>query len=41
MLTPIADCEKEDWKLSAGDYFYTNTLNRLTNQQISLVFNFE
>ena len=41
MLTPTADCEKEDWKLPAGDYFYTDALSRLTNQQISLVFNFE
>jgi hypothetical protein len=41
MLTPTDDCEKEDWKLPAGDYFYTNALSRLTNQQISLVFNFE
>ena len=41
MLTPTADCEKEEWKLPAGDYFYTDALSRLTNQQISLVFNFE
>lgn len=41
VLTPIADCEKEEWKLPAGDFFYTNALSRLTNQQISLVFNFE
>ncbi len=41
VLTPTADCEKEDWKLPAGDFFYTDALSRLTNQQISLVFNFE
>lgn len=41
VLTPISDYEKEQWKISADDYFYTNALSRLTNQQISLVFNFE
>ena len=41
VLTPTADCEKEEWKLPAGDFFYTDALSRLTNQQISLVFNFE
>lgn len=41
MLTPIADREEEDGNLSEKDYFYTNALSRLTNQQISLVFNFE
>lgn len=41
VLTPTADCENVDWKLPAGDYFYTDALSKLTNQQISLVFNFE
>ena len=41
MLTPTDDCEKEDWNLSEDDKFYTDALSRLTNQQISLVFNFE
>lgn len=41
VLTPIADAEKEDWKLPAGDFFYTDALSKLTNQQISLIFNFE
>lgn len=41
VLTPTTDCEKEEWKLPAGDYFYTDALARLTNQQISVVFNFE
>lgn len=41
VLTPIADAEKEDWKLPAGDSFYTDAISKLTNQQISLVFNFE
>lgn len=41
VLTPIADCEKEKWLLPKGDFFYTDALSRLTNQQISLVFNFE
>lgn len=41
VLTPTADCEKMDWKLPAGDFFYTDALSRLTNQQISLIFNFE
>jgi len=41
VLTPTSDCEKEEWKLPAADYFYTDALSRLTNQQISLIFNFE
>lgn len=41
VLTPIADAEKEDWNLPAGDSFYTDALSKLTNQQISLIFNFE
>lgn len=41
VLTPTKDCEKLDWKLPAGDFFYTDALSRLTNQQISLIFNFE
>lgn len=41
VLTPTADCEKEEWKLPEGDYFYTDAISRLTNQQISLIFNFE
>lgn len=41
VLTPTSDCEKEDWKLPAGDFFYTDALSTLTNQQISLIFNFE
>ena len=41
VLTPTKDCEKMDWKLPAGDFFYTDALSRLTNQQISLIFNFE
>jgi len=41
MLTPTSDSQKEEWPLSAEDYFYTDALSRLTNQQISLIFNFE
>lgn len=41
VLTPTSDCEKEDWKLPAADFFYTDALSKLTNQQISLIFNFE
>ena len=41
VLTPIADAEKEDWNLPEGDLFYTDALSKLTNQQISLIFNFE
>lgn len=41
VLTPTVDYEKEEWKLPAGDFFYTDALSRLTNQQISLIFNFE
>lgn len=41
VLTPTSDLGKEEWKLPEGDYFYTDALSRLTNQQISLIFNFE
>lgn len=41
VLTPTTDCEKVDWKLAEPDYFYTDALSRLTNQQISLIFHFE
>lgn len=41
VLTPIDDCDNEKWLLPKGDFFYTDALSRLTNQQISLVFNFE
>lgn len=41
VLTPIADAEKEDWNLPADDVFYTDAISKLTNQQISLIFNFE
>lgn len=41
MLTPTAETEKEEWQLPMGDYFYTDALSKLTNQQVSLIFNFE
>ncbi len=41
MLTPTSDVEKEDWQLPEPDYFYSDALSKLTNQQISLIFNFE
>lgn len=41
VLTPTTDCEKEGWKLPKDDYFYTDAIQKLTNQQISLIFNFE
>lgn len=36
-ITPVEECPE----LGAGDYFYTNALNRLRNQMITLTFNFE
>lgn len=41
ILTPTSDVEKLEWGLPEDDYFYTDALSRLTNQQISLIFNFE
>jgi hypothetical protein len=45
VLTPIPTetdpANDKAWSIGAPDYFYTNSLSRLRNQQISLVFNFE
>ena len=41
MLTPIDAHDEEGWNISDRDYFYTNAIQKLTNQQISLIFNFE
>ena len=41
VLTPISEAEQAQWRLPADDYFYSNTISRLTNQMISIVFNFE
>ena len=41
VVTPTSECEKEEWKVPNGDYFYTDAIQKLTNQQISLIFNFE
>lgn len=41
VVTPTSECEKEDWKVPNGDYYYTDAIQKLTNQQISLIFNFE
>ena len=41
VLTPVEDREKEKWKIGKADYFYTDAISRLNNQQVSLIFNFE
>lgn len=41
VITPISEAGKQEWGISESDYFYTNTIQKMTNQQISLIFNFE
>lgn len=41
VLTPISEADQAQWKVPVADYFYSNTISRLTNQMISIVFNFE
>lgn len=41
VVTPTSECEKEEWRVPNGEYFYTDAIQKLTNQQISLIFNFE
>lgn len=38
---PTNRTEAEGWQLSAPDYFYTNAIQRLTHQELSIAFNFE
>ena len=40
-ITSIADGENVGWQPSKQDHFYTNTIRKMTNQQLSLIFNFE
>ena len=45
VLTPIPTnidpANNNAWAIGAPDYFYTNSLSALRNQQISFIFNFE
>ena len=41
VLTPTADCQKEGWGIGKEYYYYTDAIEKLTNQQLSLIFNFE
>ena len=38
---PISEAEKHNWEIGANNYFYTNAINRMTHQKLSIVFNFE
>lgn len=38
---PIADAQDHGWGIGANDYFYTNSIKRMTHQKLSIVFNFE
>ena len=38
---PISKAGDNGWGITSGDYFYTNAINRLTHQKLSIVFNFE
>jgi hypothetical protein len=39
--TPISQAEQEGWGISKEYHFYSNVIKRMTNQQLSIVFNFE
>ncbi len=41
VLTPINEAGQAQWNIAADDYFYSNSIARMTNQAISIVFNFE
>lgn len=38
---PISDTEDHGWGISSNDYFYTNSIKRMTHQKLSIIFNFE
>ena len=38
---PTSRTQEEGWGLSAGEYFYTDAIKKMTHQRISIVFNFE
>lgn len=38
---PTNQTQDNAWGLSAGDYFYSNAIKRMTHQKLSIVFNFE
>ncbi len=38
---PTNRTQEEGWGLSAGEYFYTDAIKKMTHQRISIVFNFE
>jgi hypothetical protein len=38
---PTSQTQDNAWGLSAGDYFYSNAIKRMTHQKLSIVFNFE
>lgn len=38
---PISKATNNGWGITAKDYFYTNTIQRMTHQKLSIVFNFE
>lgn len=38
---PTSEAEDHGWGISAKDYFYTNSIKRMTHQKLSIIFNFE
>jgi hypothetical protein len=38
---PTSKTEDEGWQLSEGDYYYSNSIKKMTHQKLSIVFNFE
>lgn len=39
--TPITDAAENGWGIGANEYFYTNAIQRMTHQKLSIIFNFE
>ena len=39
--TPITDAAENGWGIGATEYFYTNAIQRMTHQKLSIIFNFE
>lgn len=38
---PTSKTQDEGWGISEKDYFYSNSIKRMTHQKVSVVFNFE
>lgn len=38
---PTSNTEEEGWQLGEADYYYSNSIKKMTHQKLSIVFNFE